>query len=82
LDDLRIDFEGIAEHIFKLYRAARNEGSGLALVILDPGYLPRVFATRRGAELKSLPFMAKPAWVRHDDHYHVDFAVECKPISR
>lgn len=82
LDDLRIDFEGIAEHIYQLDRAARIGGSGLALVIIDPGYLPRVFATPRGPELKSLPFMAKPAWVRHDDHYHVDFAALCKPLSK
>jgi len=28
-----------------------------------------------------LNFMKGEAWVRHDEHYHVDFAVPCKPLS-
>lgn len=27
-----------------------------------------------------LRFSTRPAWVRHDEHYHVDFAVPCQPL--
>jgi penicillin-insensitive murein endopeptidase len=26
---------------------------------------------------QKLPFMKGKSWVRHDEHYHVDFAVPC-----
>jgi penicillin-insensitive murein endopeptidase len=75
-----IDFEAMAEHLYQLDVAARYLGFGLALVIFDDQYLPRLFATTRGEYLKqNLPFMKGKPWVRHDDHYHVDFAVPCKP---
>jgi penicillin-insensitive murein DD-endopeptidase len=78
-EDLRIDFEAVAEHLFQLDATARARGSGLALVIFDAPYLPKLFATRRGPYLKAnLPFMKGRPWVRHDEHYHVDFAVPCK----
>lgn len=76
---LTIDFEALAEHLYQLDAAARAAGSGLALVIFDTHYLPRLFATKRGPYLKeNLPFMKGKPWVRHDEHYHVDFAVPCK----
>jgi penicillin-insensitive murein DD-endopeptidase len=75
-----IDFEALAEHLYQLDLAANAAGSGLALVIFDNQYLPRLFATGRGDQLKAnLPFMKGKPWVRHDEHYHVDFVVPCKP---
>jgi len=75
-----IDFPALAEHLYQLQQAARAKGSGLSLVILDPAYLPQLFATARGPHLqKTLPFMKGTPWVRHDEHYHVDFSVPCKP---
>lgn len=78
--DLEIDFAAIAEHLYQIDVAARAHGIGLALVIFDDQYLPRLFATPRGPYLKqNLNFMLRKPWVRHDEHYHVDFAVPCKP---
>lgn len=75
-----IDFDAMAEHLYQLDVAAKAAGSGLALVIFDTQYLPRLFATRRGPYLKeALPFLKGKPWVRHDEHYHVDFAISCKP---
>jgi penicillin-insensitive murein endopeptidase len=77
--EFSIDFEALAEHLYQLDLAAKAAGSGLALVIFDTQYLPRLFATKRGLYLKeNLPFMKGKPWVRHDEHYHVDFAVPCK----
>jgi penicillin-insensitive murein DD-endopeptidase len=75
-----IDFPALAEHLYQLHRAAQARGVSLSLVILDTAYLPRLFATERGPYLrKTLPFMKGQPWVRHDEHYHVDFSVPCKP---
>lgn len=75
-----IDFEALSEHLYELHVAARAQGAGIALVIFDSAYLPRLYATPRGPYLRQhLPFMQGKPWVRHDEHYHVDFAIPCKP---
>jgi penicillin-insensitive murein endopeptidase len=73
-----IDFEAIGEHLYQLDAAARARGVGMALVIFDPQYLPVLFTTSRGAYLRrNIPFMKGKPWVRHDEHFHVDFSVRC-----
>ncbi|HEY0663858.1 MAG TPA: penicillin-insensitive murein endopeptidase [Thiobacillaceae bacterium] len=73
-----IDFEALAEHLYQLDVAARTRGIGIAMVILDREYLPKLFSTARGRYLREkIPFMKGKPWVRHDEHYHVDFAVRC-----
>lgn len=68
-----------AAHLFQLHVAARARGVGIPLVIFDAAFLPKLFATPRGAYLRqNLSFMKGKPWVRHDEHYHVDFAVSCK----
>lgn len=79
--DYSIDFVAMAEHLYQLDQAARARGRGIALVIFDTAYLPRLFATARGAQLKKLNFMKGKPWVRHDEHYHVDFAIACRPAK-
>lgn len=77
-----IDFDALAEHVYQLHAAAKARGVGIALVILNPPFLSRLFATPRGQFLQqNLNFMKRAAWVRHDEHYHVDFAVPCRPIG-
>jgi penicillin-insensitive murein DD-endopeptidase len=79
-DEYTIDFPALAEHLYQLQQVAQDKGAGISLVILDPAYLPKLFATARGPHLqKTLPFMKGKPWVRHDEHYHVDFRVACKP---
>jgi len=80
--EYEIDFPAMAEHLYQLHAAAKARGTGIALVIFDSAFLPRLFATQRGLYLQqNLPFMKGKPWVRHDEHYHVDFAVPCKPIT-
>ncbi len=78
LDDLRIDFEALAEHLYELHRAAENHAAGLRLVILDTRYLPLLERSQRGRwARRTLNFLPRQAWVRHDEHYHIDFDVPC-----
>ena len=77
----QIDFDAYAEHLFELHRNALAQGAPIALVIVDPAYLPLLFATRRGNYLREkIPFMSTKPWVRHDEHFHVDFAIPCLPL--
>jgi penicillin-insensitive murein endopeptidase len=77
--ELEIDFPAVAEHLYQLDVAARAQAVGISLVIFDEAYIPRLLATARGPYLKqNLRFMHGKPWVRHDEHYHVDFAVKCE----
>lgn len=81
-DDLVIDFEAMAEHLYQLSVAAKKRNIGITLVIFDPPLMPLLYKTKRGPYLlANLPFMKGHAWVRHDEHYHLDFSVPCKPLK-
>ncbi len=81
-ENLTIDFAAIAEHLYQLSQAAKAHGSDLALVIFEHDWLPKLYATPRGAYLqKQVRFMQGKPWIRHDEHYHVDFAIPCKPLD-
>ncbi len=78
-EDFSIDFEAVSEHLYELHVAAKQAGEDLNLVIFDVQYLHKLFDTKRGAHLKkSLRFMQKTPWIRHDEHYHIDFKITCK----
>jgi penicillin-insensitive murein endopeptidase len=78
LDDLHIDFEALAEHLHALHRAADARGVGIRLVILDTRYLPLLELSERGRwARRSLNVLPRQAWVRHDEHYHIDFDIPC-----
>lgn len=74
--DHRIDFEAMARHLDALDRHARACGLRVERVIFDPAYHSALFATPTGRLLRErVPFMQRRAWVRHDEHYHVDFVL-------
>lgn len=76
---LRIDFEAMGLHLLALDQAARANGIAIRRVIFDTRLQPKLAATVSGAHaLKRLAFNKQQAWVRHDEHYHIDFAVTCK----
>lgn len=78
----RIDFPMLAAHLHALRRAAAAEGIVVQRVILAPELQRLLFATPKGAALASqLRFSRHPVWVRHDNHYHVDFGVRCQPAA-
>lgn len=80
--DLEIDFDALAEHLYQISVAAKKRNVEISLVIFDTPLLPKIFSTKHGAYLeKNLPFMKGKPWIRHDEHYHIDFAVPCKPFK-
>jgi penicillin-insensitive murein DD-endopeptidase len=80
--DYAIDFDAMGEHLYALDIAAKKLKAPIKLVIFDPAYLPKLFAAKRGDYLKSnVKFMQTKAWVRHDEHYHVEFSIGCKSMN-
>ncbi|MCI5208863.1 MAG: replication initiation protein [Candidatus Electrothrix sp. ATG2] len=79
-DEYRIDYEALAAHLVALDKAARAKKVGLWRVIFDPKLQPYLMNTQYGEYLKAnVQFSKKRSWVRHDEHYHVDFRVPCRP---
>lgn len=82
LDDLTIDFEAMAAHIAALHRAARARGVDLWRVIFDPGLQPFLRGTAAWPEIDgNVQLSTRRSWVRHDEHYHVDFDIPCEPLT-
>jgi len=78
-DGYQIDFEAIAEHLLAIQKAAKLQGVGIRVVIFDNAFQKKLFATSTGETLPSLiKFSVLRPWVRHDEHYHIDFEVACK----
>lgn len=74
-----IDFAALAGHLHALKAAATERGGRIVRVILAPDLQDELFATAGGAALRNaLRFNRRQAWVRHDDHYHVDFSFPCE----
>ncbi len=83
LGDLSIDFESIAKHLDALFTAAKNQHSGIEVVIFEPRYQALLLATPTGANIKNkIRFSMQKPWVRHDEHYHVNFRVPCSALNR
>lgn len=79
----RIDFDAMAKHLYQISIAAHQYGLTIERVIFDRGLMDRLFSnSRHGEELRrTMPFMRKLLWIRHDEHYHIDFGTSCRPLG-
>lgn len=75
LDDLFIDWKALGEHLLSLEAEGKSRGVAFERIILTPKY--RELLMREVPAVKHLEplFMKKEAWVRHDEHYHIDFTI-------
>lgn len=74
-----IDFEAMAAHIVSLHKEAKRKGYDLWRVIFDPELQPHLLNTTYAKYLlDNIQFSKRRSWVRHDEHYYIDFDVPCK----
>ncbi len=79
--DLAIDFEAVSAHILAIKRAADAKQITIWRIIFDPKLQPFLHRTKAWSALKGqVKFSERRSWVRHDDHYHIDFEIPCKPM--
>ncbi len=78
--EFTIDYESLAAHIVNLDKSAKKLGFAMWRVIFDPDLQSNLFKTKYAQYLlEHVHFSKKRSWVRHDEHYHVDFDIPCKP---
>jgi penicillin-insensitive murein DD-endopeptidase len=81
-EDYSIDFPALAKHLKEVHKAATAQGVKIGRVIFEVPLQKHLFATPEGAQLKSLmAFSTKQAWVKHDEHYHIDFELPCRELG-
>ncbi len=74
-----IDYEAMAAHIVLLHKEKKARGHDIWRVIFDPQLQPKLFETKYAQYLnKNIHFLKTQSWVRHDEHYHIDFDIPCK----
>jgi penicillin-insensitive murein endopeptidase len=80
---LRIDFEAVAAHLAALAATAPRHGLAVDVVIFAPELQRALLESAEGRALRGrVRFSRRPAWVRHDEHYHVDFRIVDRTIAR
>jgi penicillin-insensitive murein endopeptidase len=78
--NLAIDFEAMAKHLLAVKQAADQQGIQIGVVIFENQFQKQLFATASGKALPALMrFSVLKPWVRHDEHYHIDFVLKCEP---
>lgn len=74
VSDLHIDYPAISAHLLALADAGHRHGVGVDVVIFAPELERRLLAAPGGDRLAArIRFTRRPPWVRHDEHYHVNF---------
>ncbi len=75
---IAIDFESMAAHLYFIKKLAAKHGLEFKHMIFEPAYAKALYSTTYGPEIRELLIIYKKHWVRHDDHYHVEFRVKPK----
>lgn len=79
-EGLFIDYEAFAAHLAALKQAAADHGVDIWRIIFDPKMQPALKGTKAWSQISDLQFSTRRSWVRHDEHYHVDFSIPCKAL--
>ncbi len=80
-EQYEIDYEAMGAHIVALHRAAKKSGFNVWRVIFAPELQTYLYKSKYGAYIRdNIQLSKKRSWVRHDEHYHVDFNIPCEPM--
>jgi penicillin-insensitive murein DD-endopeptidase len=75
LGALHIDWKAIGAHLLALEAAGKKHGVHIARIIITPDFHQQLLLENPSISHLAPLFMKKEPWVRHDEHYHVDFAI-------
>lgn len=78
-ENISIDFEAIALHLAHLHKVSLQQDIEIWRVIFAPEFRVKLLQTSQADYLRNnIKFMGNKAWIRHDEHYHVDFELKCR----
>jgi penicillin-insensitive murein endopeptidase len=75
LGDLQIDWRAIGEYLLALEAAGQAHQVRIQRIIITPSFHQQLFQRAPAIRHLSYLFMPTEAWVRHDEHFHVDFDI-------
>ena len=76
-----IDFDALGAHLVSLHHSAKQQGIAIWRVLIDPRLQPLLYKSNHGEYIRNNIYIPnKRSWVRHDEHYHVDFSVDCREM--
>jgi penicillin-insensitive murein DD-endopeptidase len=77
----QIDFETLGELMYTIHQVALKHKVKIGRMIFDKQYKPLLYATSKGKYIKNnINIPDKNPWIRHDEHFHVDFEIPCRPL--
>ena len=74
-EKFEIDWKAMADHLVVLKKAGQIHGVKIKRVILDPKLQTIFLKEAPKAKAFRRLFNKRQAWVRHDEHYHIDFEI-------
>jgi len=78
-ENYKIDYQALGAHLVELHKVSKENGIGIWRVLFSPDLQKYLYATVHGEYIKkNITIPTKKSWVRHDEHYHVDFDVPCR----
>ncbi len=76
----KIDFDAIHAHLERLLARTKQAGIGIRRIIFDPDLTKHLKESEAWTKTPlTVEFSPHKPWVRHDEHYHIDFDVPCEP---
>jgi penicillin-insensitive murein endopeptidase len=79
--DYQMDFDALGAKIVALHKSAKKHRVKIWRVLFDPKLQAHLYKTRHGSYIRTNVLIpTKRSWVRHDDHIHIDFKVECRAL--
>jgi penicillin-insensitive murein endopeptidase len=75
LGALHVDWAALGDLLLALEEAGKAHGVGIERIIVTPPYQDDLLRARPALAHLQGRFMKKEAWVRHDEHVHVDFTI-------
>lgn len=80
-DEYTLDFAALGAHLVALHKASIKYKAELWRVLFAPDLQAKLYATQYGDYIRqNIHIPKKRSWVRHDEHYHVDFKIPCKAL--
>jgi penicillin-insensitive murein endopeptidase len=78
LKDRTVDWAAITDHLLALEKAGAPYGVSIQRVILAAEFHPLLLRADPRAEKFRDRLIRQSVWIRHDEHYHVDFDIPAK----
>ena len=79
--EYRIDYEALGALIVALHKSAESQGIKIRQVLFDPELQPHLYESSHGNYIRNhIRIPPKRSWVRHDEHIHVDFSLDCRAL--